>query len=77
MYGSTVQINKFAFFFCGGVTGKSITEAKSTNACFLITISDNNKKFSIEDMPAMSQARSSHGLVYSNDYVYVIGGFEK
>lgn len=72
-----MQVAQLSFMFSGGVVGKKVSEMRSTGACFLVNITDKNKKFSIEDLPAMSQPRSSHGSVYYGDYVYIIGGFEK
>lgn len=77
LYANSVQYSRFGFFYTGGVTGANLAQMKPTNACFFINIDDKMKKFTIENAANMNEARSSHGIAYFNDYIYVVGGFNK
>lgn len=77
LYAASVQVSQFSFFYTGGVIGTKLSEMKPTNACFFVNIDSKCKNFTIENAPAMNEAKSSHGIVLFNDYIYVVGGFDK
>lgn len=77
LYAASVQIDKFSFLYCGGLTGAHISNIKTTNSAFIVHISENLKTFTIEEVAAMEHPRASHGLALNENYVYAIGGFAK
>lgn len=77
LYAASVQFSKFGFFYTGGVIGSKLAAMKPTSTCFFVTIDEKCKNFTIENAPNMNEARLSHGIVYYNDYIYVVGGIDK